>query len=98
MKRKFKIIALFASLMMVTYSSYSMIMASIDVPTCYNCGSCWEIAKEPFFEHPEGGAGWGEYESLYQWDMRFYAYPTSEHQLQIEKGIFVCPSTCINVS
>lgn len=98
MKRKIIIITLFASLMLVALSSYSMILASIDVPTCGHCGACWGSVGEPYFLHQDGGAGWGKYETTSQWDMRFYAYPTCEHQDIIPYGIEICPCACINVS
>jgi ferredoxin len=95
MKRKILILASFFTLMLIAITTYSMNLASIDVPTCSNCSACWSIG-EPFFEHPEGGAGWGIYESLTQWDMRFYAYPTVDHQRIITEGKNACPHGCIN--
>ena len=83
-------------LMTVGYTAKSMVSASIGVPECMACGTCYEYAGVPFFPTLNGTAWFGIYDKYHEeFDMHFYDNPTPSHQDVIRLAKDICPSACI---
>ena len=95
MKKKLILFSFIITLSLTAIVASSMTEAIIDLGYCYGCGDCWSEKGEPYFEHYDSFAWWGEFQTGEQWDLRFYAYPTGDHQLVILAGKSDCPAQCI---
>lgn len=83
-----------AGLVTAIKTAKSMTEAIIDAPTCMSCGACWEVG-EPYSTHDDGTTYWGKYQTGEFSGLRFYSYPSGEHQNVIEEGQNRCPADCI---
>lgn len=82
--------------MTVGYTAKSMVSASIGVPECMACGTCYADYGEPFFEYTYSTAWFGIYNDYHdKFYMHFYDYPTPIHQWTIILAAGMCPTECI---
>ena len=97
MKKKLILFSFIITLSLTAIVASSMTEAIIDTGYCCKCGACWDDTGEPYFEHNDGFAWWGEFQTGEFSGLRFYAYPTEEHKPWIILGQAGCPFMCIYI-